>query len=115
MCAFCALMTATTHWTEAGSDVARTGDSPVGRDRFLGRIHRTKLVNRVLSHYGCSVSDWANSSYIVRGQRGQATIVANLPQVWMAAEQFAKKVADPLDPALLAAMRQLPAPAPARD
>ena len=111
MCAFCALMTGTTHWTEAGSDVARTGDSPTGRDRFLGRIHRTKLVNRVLAHYGCSVSDWANSSYIVRGQRGQATIVDNLPQVWMAAEQIAKKVADPLDPALLAALRQLPAPA----
>lgn len=106
MCAFCSLLSDGPHWTEAGTDAGRTTDRQSGRARYLDRLYRAKLVNRILAHYGCTVSDWGNNKYIVRSLRGQTAIVDNLMQVWVAAEQIAKKPADPLDPNLLSALAE---------
>ena len=100
MCAFCALLSGGSHWSEAGTDAAQS-DAPAGRDRLIERHHRVRLVNRILSYHGCKLSDWQNSSYILKSQRGQTSIVDSLPQVWARAEEISKKTADPLDPALI--------------
>ena len=103
MCAFCALLSGGSHWSEAGTDAAQT-DAPAGRERLLERRGRVRLVNRILAHHGCALKDWNNNSYILRGQRGQTSLVESLPQVWARAEEISKKPADPLDPELLKAL-----------
>ena len=106
MCAFCAMMAdGDTHWTEAGTDAGQTAEPESGRARYLGRLRRVALVNRILDHYGCEASDWANNQYIVRSRDGRTTLVAHLPQVWAAAEEIVGRPLDPLDPALLDALR----------
>ncbi len=102
MCAFCALLSGGSHWSEAGTDAAES-DAPSGPTRLIERHQRARLVNRILAHHGCKLSDW-NNSYILKGQRGQTSIVDSLPQVWASAEQISKKSADPLDPELLEAL-----------
>ncbi len=105
MCAFCAMLTGGTHWTEAGTDAGRGAQPRVGRARYLERLDRVALINRILDHYDCSVADWANNKYVVRSRRGHTSVVETLPQVWMAVEGIAKRPTDPLDPALLAALK----------
>lgn len=105
MCAFCAVFSSGPHWTEAGTDVGRSGTTPTGHARFLDRAYRLKLVNRILDYYGCKAEDWAGGQYLVHSRRGQTELVDYLPQIWMTVEGIAKKPADPLDPALLAKLR----------
>lgn len=99
------MMTGSTHWTEAGTNAARHSDAPAARARHLDRQHRVQLVNRILSHYGCTVSDWEGNSYILRGWSGQTAIVEHLPQIWLKVEEICKKPADPLDHHLLSSLR----------
>ena len=112
MCAFCAMMAdGTVHWTEASTDAGQGRAPENGRERYLGRLRRVSLVNRILDHYGCQASDWANSQYVVRSRAGHTTMVAHLPQVWAAAEEIAGRPLDPLDPALLDSLRRsMPVP-----
>ena len=107
MCAFCAMMgDGSVHWTEAGTDAARSDRPEGGRDRYLGRLHRVSLINRILDHYGCEARDWASNQYVVSSRAGRTALVAHLPQVWAAAEEIAGLPLDPLDPALLADLRR---------
>ena len=107
MCAFCAMMAGgSVHWTEAGTDAGRRTEAESGRARYLGRMRRVSLVNRILDHYGCQASDWANNQYIVRNRAGRTTMVAHLPQVWAAAEEIAGRPLDPLDTGLLDSLRR---------
>ena len=106
MCAFCAMMAdGTAHWTEAGTDAGRAAEAESGRARYLGRLRRVALINRILDHYGCQAADWAANQYVVQSRAGRTTMVAHLPQVWAAAEEIAGQPLDPLDPALLATLR----------
>ncbi len=101
MCGFCAMVSGVTHWTEGGSDAA-SGVEREARDRRLERIHRVRLANAVLAHYGCVLEDWAMGEYIVRSQRGRSELVPALPQVWQTVEAIAGRPVDPLDPELIA-------------
>ena len=47
MCALCGILTDGPHWTEAGTDVGRAGVGPEGRQRYLERMYRLKLLNRI--------------------------------------------------------------------
>ena len=105
MCAFCNLVSAGPHWTEAGTDAGRSAVNQAGRTRYLDRASRVKVLNKILGHYGCKVSDWANDKYVVRSLRGHAEVVDSLPQVWAAVDRISRRQSDPLDPALLAALR----------
>ncbi len=105
MCAFCAMLSGETHWTEAGTDSdagAAAADS--GRARYLDRNRRVDLINRILGFYGFTVSDWANNRYVLRNATGRITLVEHLPQIWMAAEEILGRPLDPLDTRLLGAL-----------
>lgn len=93
------------HWTETGTDAGRATEAESGRDRYLGRLRRVALINRILDHYGCQASDWASNQYVVRSRSGRTAMVGHLPQVWTAAEEIAGRPLDPLDPDLLDALR----------
>lgn len=107
MCAFCSMMAdGSAHWTEAGTDAGQTDEPESGRERYLSRLRRVALVNRILDHYGCEASDWANNQYVVRSRDGRTALVAHLPQVWAAAEEIAGRPLDPLAPELLDSLRR---------
>ncbi len=100
MCAFCALVTDESHWSEEGTNAAQSY-LQAGRARMMDRHRRVSLVNRALNFHGCKRFYWNNKSYILRGQRVQTVIVKTLPQILARAEEISKKSADPLDPKFL--------------
>ena len=105
MCALCGVLTDGPHWTEAGTDAGRTDAVPAGRARYLERMRRLALLNRVLGAYGCTADDWAGAHYMVHRRSGGATEMAtDLPGLWAAVEGLTGRAPDPLDPALVAAL-----------
>ena len=82
----------TSHWAERES----------GRRE---RVFRVRLLNRVLSHFGLELGDWSGRVYVLRDQKGKTAVVADLGGLWTAAEALAGRPLDPLDPALVAALR----------
>lgn len=91
MCALCGVLL-TSHWAERDS----------GRRE---RVFRVRLLNRVLSHFGLELGDWSGRVYVLRDRKGKAAVVADLGSLWTAAEALAGRPLDPLDPALVAALR----------
>ncbi|HEX3453964.1 MAG TPA: hypothetical protein VHS03_05015 [Gaiellaceae bacterium] len=79
------------HWAEEGG----------GR---RARGFRVVLLNRVLAHYGLSLSDWAGSVYTLCDAKGRAAVVTDLGSLWSEAEKLVGRPLDPLDPALVAAI-----------
>jgi hypothetical protein len=92
MCALCGVLL-TSHWAERGS----------GRRE---RAFRARLVNRVLAHFQLELGDWAGRVYLLRDRKGKTEVVDDLGKLWAAAERLAGRPLDPLDPALLAALRR---------
>ena len=95
MCSLCGVLGGRGHWTDRSSNPdAFRADAPttIGGERQS----RTRLVNKVLKHYGLSLADWAPSSYILRSHTGQTVLVENLTELWAAAETLTKKELDPL-------------------
>jgi hypothetical protein len=90
MCGLCGVLLSE-HWAEDGA----------GR---RARGFRVVLLNRVLSHYGLSLSDWAGSVYTLRDTKGRSAVVSDLGSLWGEAEKLAGRPLDPLDPELLAAL-----------
>ena len=90
MCALCGVLLSE-HWAEGGS----------GR---RARGFRVVLLNRVLAHYGLSLSDWAGSVYTLRDAKGRSAVVTDIGSLWSEAEKLAGRTLDPLDPELLAAL-----------
>ena len=87
MCSLCGVLLSD-HWAEEGS----------GR---RARVFRVRLHNRVLSHYGLELSDWAGSVYTLRDRKGSSAVVTDLGSLWSEAEKLAGRPLDPLDPDLL--------------
>jgi hypothetical protein len=91
MCALCGVLL-TSHWAERDS----------GRRE---RVFRVRLLNRVLSHFGLELGDWGGSVYVLRDRKGRTAVVNDLGSLWTAAETLAGRPLDPLDPTLVAALR----------
>lgn len=97
MCGLCAALNASRNWTDlAGKSEFSLDGRPVNvrqeRNQLVG------VVNRVLAHYGVSVSDWGGSSYVVTNQRRQNENVLNLNGVWAAVDALMEhERPDPLD------------------
>jgi hypothetical protein len=104
MCVLCGQLVDEIHWTErrlddGGGLGGGAGDTPRRRQRF----RRTRLVDRVLRHYGLSVrDDWSATTYVVANRKGASELTQHLGELWPAAERLAGRRLDPLDPALLA-------------
>ncbi len=78
------------HWAEAGEGAR-------------GRVFRTTALNRVLGHFGLSVSAWSGS-YVLRDGKGGTAVVGDIGALWVEAERLHGSPLDPLDPALVAAL-----------
>ena len=104
MCSLCGVLGGRGHWTESASNPDVFASRAERHTWHRERQTRSRLVNRILRHYGLSLSDWGGSSYILRNRTGQTAILSNLSELWPAAEKLSKSRCDPLDPALLAAL-----------
>ena len=69
------------------------------------RQERVRLVNRVLDPFGLVLAEWAASSYVLRTKTGRSEMVPDLGALWPAAERLLGRPCDPLDPDLLARLR----------
>lgn len=91
MCALCGVLL-TSHWAEHDS----------GRRE---RVFRVRILNRVLAHFDLELGDWSGRVYVLRDRKGRSAVVEDLGSLWTAAEELAGRPLDPLDPALVAALR----------
>lgn len=92
MCATCGFPAAPGHWTEAGSGTT-------AHDRLRARFRRIQVLRNVLPAFGLSADDNIQTPGIVLGTlTGNQVIVANLAELWAAAEVLGRKPVDPLDP-----------------
>ena len=99
MCGLCGLMSGGAHWS---------GELGTGTARRQERLRRIASLNRVLGHFRLSVEDFGGVSLILRNRTGRAEIVPDLGALCRVAATMTSKPFDPLDPALLAAMRATP-------
>ena len=102
MCSLCGVLGGRGHWTESASTpeafASRTDPTTQRRERQ----ERTRLANRILAHYGLTLTDWSGSSYVLSNRTGRTALVENLNELWMAADDLANAPCDPLDEALIA-------------
>ncbi len=91
MCGSCGFPQAKGHWTEAGAATAH--------DRLRARYRRAQLLRRILPAFGVTANDPISMpGIIVSDMSGSHEIVADLAQLWAAAERLGGRVIDPLDP-----------------
>ena len=91
MCANCGLPLAPGHWTEAGSA------SPP--ERVRARFRRAQILKSILAAYGLTAyDDGVTPGLTVATRTGHNELVADLAELWSAAERMSGHVIDPLDP-----------------
>lgn len=109
MCVLCGEFVGQVHWTDRHiEDRARLSESDVEeyqRFRQRDRLHRAKLANEVLRHYGLRLEDWNRSRYLLKDGKGRSELIHDLGAMWPAASKLAGRMADPLDPMLQEAVR----------
>jgi hypothetical protein len=102
MCALCGVLGGRGHWTESAGAPAAFASRGEAHTRARERQQRTRLVNRVLGHYGLRLGDWSAGGHVLGGRTGRTALVNNLSEMWAAADDLARRECDPLDPDLLA-------------
>ena len=104
MCSLCGILSGRGHWTDSRTNpsvfAAREQPHTVARERQ----HRVRILNRVLAHYGLSVSDWSATAYVLKTRTGRTRLVSNLSELWPVAEELVGRHCDPLDHRLLASL-----------
>lgn len=106
MCVLCAQMFSEIHWSERLLDPELRSQGAGETTRRQGRHARTRLLCKVLAHYGLEVSDdWSATNYTVGNRKGDCQVVASLAELWPAASRMAGRSLDPLDETLLQRLR----------
>jgi hypothetical protein len=105
MCGLCGVLGAEAHWTDASGLEGPSGGPPRG-NRRQERLYRVALANKVLTHYGLTLTDWGGNDYVLGSRTGRSEIVHHLTALWPAAERMAGRRCDPLDPVLIAAIER---------
>lgn len=113
MCMLCSQLWLEDHWAETADD-APGASGPVALEthahrrglRLRDRAERARLATLVLAGRGLALRDWEGSSYLLRDRKGSEVVVHDLPAAWAEAERMTGRALDPLDPALLASLRE---------
>jgi hypothetical protein len=111
MCALCGVLGAAGHWTDAAARPGLFTRNVDPLQRRRERLNRAACAQRVLAHYGLTLSDWQGVSFLLSTATGKTELVENLTHLWAAAERLIGRPCDPLDPALI---RHLASPPAAR-
>ena len=107
MCSLCGVLGGRGHWTDKSSHPeAFRGAAETTRRRE--RQERIRLVDSVLGYYRLTVADWAGAAYVLGTRTGRTELVANLSELWTAAESLTGAACDPLDERLLDHLARVP-------
>jgi hypothetical protein len=102
MCVLCGQMFAEIHWSERLLDPETVSQGTGETIRRQARHARTRLLSKVLAHYGLDVSDdWSAMNYVVGNRKGTQQVVGSVGELWQATAKMTGRPLDPLDPALL--------------
>lgn len=101
MCVLCGELIMNAHWTDQAK---LSGGMTDQRQRRRSRLKRAEFANRILSHYGLSLSDWNGAKYTLADKKGGSVLVQDLGDLWPAVQKFTGKIPDPLDARLLCHM-----------
>lgn len=106
MCALCAVLGSSNHWTDmAGrSEFSWKGNKVTRR---IERNRRVSLFKPLFDYYGLELNDWGGSSYLLSNQAGKSKEVYQLNGVWTVAEELAGRPCDPLDPEFIESLLQI--------
>ncbi|HUN42815.1 MAG TPA: hypothetical protein VMU81_21185 [Acetobacteraceae bacterium] len=108
MCVLCGQMFSEIHWSERLLDPQQVSQGESETKRRQDRYARTRLIAKVLAHYGLDISDdWSATNYVLGNRKGVQLVAASLAEVWPAAARMAGRAVDPLDGALLRHLRRL--------
>lgn len=109
MCVLCGEFVGQPHWSDRKFEdqvrEERISEGGYQTARRRGRIHRAKLANRVLAHYGLRLDDWNGVKYLLRDRKGRSVVIQDLGGLWPEAAKLAGRTLDPLAPELLGSMR----------
>jgi hypothetical protein len=109
MCVLCGQMFTEIHWSERLLDPEMVSQGESETTRRQGRHVRTRLLCKVLAHYGLDVrDDWSAMNYVVDNRKGTQQVVGSVAELWPAAAKMAGRTLDPLDFALLQRLRAEP-------
>ena len=108
MCSLCGMLAGRGHWTDSGSSPEVFNGREVAHTTLRERQQRVRILNRILEHYGLSVSDFSATTYVLKTRTGRSRLVNNLSELWTAAEALLSRPCDPLDPALIDSLRTQP-------
>ncbi|TBR27473.1 MAG: hypothetical protein EPO10_17895, partial [Reyranella sp.] len=101
----CGVLGGDGHWTDAAPRPGVFTRNTDGLARRRERMARVAVANRILKLYGLSLSDWQGASFVLSTATGKSELVDNLAHLWAAAEKLAGRPCDPLDPAVIARLR----------
>ena len=102
MCSLCGVLGGNAHWADAAARegvYTRAGDS-IARRRE--RANRVRIANCILAHWRMKLSDWQGTSFLLSTLTGRTVIVADLGDLWPAAEKLIGGPIDPLAPEVIA-------------
>jgi hypothetical protein len=109
MCVLCGQMFTEIHWSERLLDPEMVSQGASETIRRQSRHARTRLLCKVLAHYGLDVGDdWSAMNYVVGNRKGTQQVVGSVAELWPAAAKMAGRTLDPLDFALLQHLRAEP-------
>lgn len=101
MCALCGVLGGEGHWTDAAARPGVFTRNVDSIQRRRERLHRVACAQRVLGHFGLTLSDWQGTSYVLSTATGKTEMVDNLAHLWSTAEKLVGRPCDPLDLALI--------------
>jgi hypothetical protein len=106
MCVLCGQMFTEIHWSERLLDPEMVSQGASETIRRRSCHARTRLLCKVLAHYGLDVrDDWSAMNYVVGNRKGTERVVGSVAELWPAAANMAGRKLDPLDFALLQRLR----------
>lgn len=108
MCALCAILGSSNHWTDmAGREEFTWKGNKI--TRRIERNRRANLIAPVLGYYGLTLGDCGGSTYVLIDQAGRSEEVYQMDMIWSTAEKLTGKPCDPLDPQLLQYLQHMKA------
>lgn len=102
MCGLCGLFGGAGHWTAAAAHPEVFGAT---RTRRAERAAQVRVANAVLAASGMRLDDWQGTRFVLSSPTGAREIVETLSDAWRAAAAMRGRSIDPLDPMLLARLR----------
>ena len=100
MCALCAVLGRSMHWTDMTGRAEFQVDGNMVTRRYE-RARRAALIRPLFDKLGLELNDWGGSSWLVSDRAGNNEEVYQLTEIWAAAERLAGRPCDPLDPDLI--------------